>query len=101
MPKEIILYNLAPGVTHEEYARYVKEKKGPFFEGLIGVKKFTLVRMVSSKTETLPFQYVGIVELSNLEEWRRETASPAFATFMKEWTGKVSDFYILSGEEVY
>ena len=101
MFKEIILYSLAPGVTHEEYARYVAEKKGPFFEKLSGVRQFTLVRITSSNTEKIPFQYIGIVDLTSLEDWGKEIATPAFAEFMKEWTAKVSDFFVLGGEEIF
>ena len=101
MAKEIILYNLAPHVTDEDYAKYVRDKKGPFFNGLAGVKKFTLVKITRSQKGEIPYRYVGIVDIENEAEWGKSASSPAFGEFIKEWTAKVADFHILSGEEVY
>ncbi len=101
MPKELILYNLAPGVSDEEYAQYVMEKKGPFFNSLPAVKNFSLVKITASHKGEIPYRYLGIVDVTSLEEWRAVASSDAFEEFFKEWVTKVSDFNILTGEEVF
>jgi hypothetical protein len=101
MSKEIILYNLAPGVTDEEYAKYVAEEKGPFLEGLSGVEKFHLIKITSSQKGEIPYRYVGIVELTSMEEWEKSTKTKEFGRFIEKWVKKVSDFHILFGEEIY
>ena len=101
MPKEIILYNLAENVTDEQYAQYANEKKGPFLAQLPAVEKFTLVRITGSKKGVIPYKYVGIVDVTSLEEWDRDASSPAFGEFIQEWMTKVSEFHILSGAEVF
>ena len=101
MYKEIILYNLAPDTTDEMYAEYVKNKKGPFFESLNGVEKFTLVKITDSKKGEIPYRYIGIVYVSDIDQFRASQGSKEFGEFFKEWSQKVSDFHVLSGEVIF
>lgn len=54
MGKEISIYNLADGVTDEQYREYVKNIKGPFLESLPSVSKFELVRIKGAVTGESP-----------------------------------------------
>ena len=98
MPKQFILYNLADGVSKEEYQKYVDEKKGPFFVSLPSVKSYTLLETVG---ENNPHRYVGVVETDNPEELQKDTKSPAFGEFLQEWMPKVKDVVMLFGVEVF
>lgn len=99
MSKQIILYNLAEGVTETEYEKYTLDKKGPFFIQLPSVMSFTLLRIHGMNNS--PYQYAGIVEVTSPEEWEKDASSPAFGSFVQEWTTKVSDIQMLFGEEVF
>ena len=66
MAKEIILYNLASGVTDEQYLEYVTKEKGPLLESLSSVKKFELVKIINSAAGDIPYKYVGILEVDSL-----------------------------------
>ena len=102
MAKEIILYNLADHVTDEEYQEYVKNEKGPLLDSLSSVKKFELVKVTGSASGDSPYQYVGIMHITSLEEFSQKDApSQAFQEFMEKWQSMVSDFKILAGEEIY
>jgi len=102
MPKEIILYNLAEGVTEEAYLDYVKNEKGPFLAGLPSAEKFELVKIVHSAAGEIPYRYVGILHIKNMAEFQqRDAPSAAFQEFMKKWRSMVKDFHILAGEEIY
>lgn len=101
MPKEIILYNLDEAVTDEEYLRYCEEKKGPLIRDLPSCRNFSLVRIDGSQKGEIPYRYVGIVDVTSIEEWKRDAASEVFRNFLKEWIPKVKDFHILMGTEVY
>lgn len=114
MAKEIIFYNLKKGVKEEDYEKWCKEYKGPFFVSLGACRSFTLVRMLGGvkgdgssnipPSETgLPFKYIGIADVRSLEEWRKDTESKRFKMdFFAQWFSNwVADFYILAGEEVY
>jgi hypothetical protein len=102
MPKEIILYNLAPNVTDEEYKEYVTKEKGPLLESLSSVKKFELVKITNAATGEIPFKYVGILHVNSLEEfYQKDAPSQKFQDFLKKWQTKVAKFHILAGEEIY
>ena len=101
MAKEIILYNLAPEVTDEEYAKYVEEEKGPFLDGLPGAEKFHLYKVTTSAKGEIPYRYVGVVDLTSMEEWSKTVKTEEFGKFLEKWMKKVSDFHILFGDEVY
>ncbi|MCR4395063.1 MAG: hypothetical protein NUV31_11890 [Dehalococcoidales bacterium] len=102
MAKQIILYNLAPHVTHEQYRDYVIREKGPLLESLSSVKKFELVKIAASPSGKAPYQYMGIMHLTNLDEFNRVDAPSAkFQEFLKKWQTMVTDVQMLVGEEIY
>ncbi|MFP4641243.1 MAG: hypothetical protein ACLFPU_03550 [Dehalococcoidia bacterium] len=102
MAKEIILYNLAPGVTDEEYKEYVTNEKGPLLESLPSVKKFEMVKIGGSMSGEVPYKYVGILHVTSLDEfYKNDAPSQKFQDFLAKWKTKVSDFHILFGDEIY
>lgn len=102
MAKEIILYNLAENVTDDEYKDYVSREKGPLLESLSSVKKFELVKVTGAVAGEIPYKYVGILHLNSLDEfYQKDAPSQKFQDFLAKWKTKVSNFYILFGEEIY
>jgi hypothetical protein len=78
MPKQVIMYNLADGVTKEAYQKYVDDKKGPFFVNLPAVKSYTLLEM---KSENCPYQYVAFVDTTTRRSCRKIHNLPRSANF--------------------
>jgi hypothetical protein len=103
MAKQIILYNLASHVTDERYREYVVNEKGPLLDSLGSVRKFELVKVVASMTGRMPYRYVGILHIDDLEEFQQKDApSKKFQDFQAKWMTMVNpDFQIFMGEEVY
>jgi hypothetical protein len=114
MAKSIILYNLKEGVSDDEYRKWCDKYKGPFFLSLGACKSFTLVAMLGGtkgdgakglppEITQPPFKYVGIIDVSSLEEWQKDTESKRFKEeFFPQWFSKwVADFYVLVGMEIY
>ena len=102
MAKQIILYNLAPNVTDDEYRDYVTADKGPLLDGLESVKKFESVKITGSMTGEIPYKYVGIMHVTSLDDFNQKDApSQKFQDMLAKWMPMVSDFHILFGEEVY
>ncbi len=101
MAKEIILYNLKDSVSDAEYLQYCEEKKGPLIKCLPSCIDFTLVRITGSQKGDSPYAYVGIVDVTSIEDWKRDAASKTFQDFLKEWIPMVKDFHILMGNEIY
>jgi hypothetical protein len=104
MAKEISIYNLADGVTDEQYREYVKNVKGPFLESLPSVRKFELVRIKGAVTGESPYTYVGILHVENLDEfYGRDVPSRQFQDFQKEVMRMIrqEDYHMMYGKEIY
>ena len=102
MTKEIILYNLADHVTDEEFKEYVTKEKGPLIDSLPSVKKYTLVKITKSPTGEIPYKYVGILDITSLDDFMQKDAqSQEYQDFRVKFQPMVSDLQILFGEEIY
>jgi hypothetical protein len=102
MPKQIILYNLAPHVTDEQYKEYVTKEKGPLLDSLSAVKKFELVKITGSMSGDIPHKYVGIMHITDMAEFgQKDAPSKKFQDFVAKWQAMVTDVQQLTGEEIY
>ncbi len=103
MAKEIILYNLAPHVSDEQYKEYVNNEKGPLLESFDSVNKFTLIKVSHSVKGEIPYSYVGILDINNLVEFTQKVVpSEKFQGFLAKWSKMVKpDFHSLIGEEIF
>lgn len=100
---QVILYNLAPGVTDEEYADYVVGEKGPLLDAFPSAAKFTSIKVTGSPIGKIPYKWIGIFEVQSTDYWDKvDGKSKKFADFLAEWQKKVDpDFVYLVGEQVY
>jgi hypothetical protein len=104
MGKEISIYNLADGVTDEQYLEYVRNIKGPFLESLPSASKFELVRIKGAVTGESPYTYVGILHVDDLDAfYERDVASQQFQAFLKEVMPMIKQegYHMMYGEEIY
>ena len=102
MAKEIILYNLAPHVTDEEFQEYVDKEKGPLIDSLESVAKYELVKIHSSVSGEIPYKYVGIVHLKDLKDFQTKDAqSERYKAFQAKFRPMVSDIHVMFGDEIH
>ena len=102
MPKQIILYNLADHITDEEFKDYVTKDKGPLIDSLPSVKKYTLVKITKSPTGEIPYKYVGIVDITSVDDFlQKDAQSKKYQDFRAKFQTMVSNMQILFGEEIY
>jgi hypothetical protein len=102
MAKELILYNLAPGVTDEEFKAYVDNEKGPYIDSLPSVEKYELVKITESRSGVIPFRYIGIVHLKSLEDFKtRDTQTEEYRAFTAKMAGFTSEIHVTFGEEIH
>lgn len=102
MAKEIILYNLAPHVTDEEFKEYVDTEKGPYIDSLPSVEKYELVRIDDSRSGVIPFRYVGIVHLKSLEDFKNiDTKTEEYKAFTAKMASLTSEIHVTFGEEIH
>ena len=102
MAKEIILYNLAPHMTDEEFQEYVDKEKGPTIDSLPSVRKYELVKITASASGEIPYKYIGILHLTSLEDFQTKDAkSEPYQAFRAKFGPMVSDLHVLFGEEIH
>ena len=102
MPKEIILYNLADNVTDEQYKDFVKKEKGPTIDSLPAVKKYQLIKIKGAETGEVPFNYVGVVDLNDLDEfYQTDKKTQKFQDLLAKMMPMFKNIHILYGEEIY
>jgi hypothetical protein len=102
MAVEIILYNLAPGVTDEQFKEYVDNDKGPYIDSLPSVEKYELVKLTDSRSGVVPFRYCGIVHLKSLEEFKnRDTQTEEYRAFTAKMASLTSEIHITFGEQIH
>lgn len=102
MPKEIILYNLADNVTDEQYQAFVTKEKGPILESLPSVRKYELVRIKGAVTGKVPYKYVGILHVDNMDEFNQKgKTTKKFQDLMAKLMPMLKSPHILYGEEIY
>jgi hypothetical protein len=103
MAKQIILYNLAPHITDEQYKDYVVNEKGPLLDSFESVEKFELVKISSSMQGQIPYHYVGILHIKDPESFMKNDAlSKKMQDFIAKWSTMVEpNFVTLMGEEIY
>jgi hypothetical protein len=102
MAKRIILYNLSENMTDEKFQEYVTSEKGPLISNLPAVKKYELTKITSASQPNIPYKYVGIVDVTGIEEFDRKAGSTQeYQDFLKKFMPMVKDLLILSGEVIY
>lgn len=102
MEKEIILYNLAPGVTDEEFKDYVDREKGPYIDSLPSVEKYELVKITESRSGVIPFKYVGIVHLKSLDDFKsKDTQTDEYRAFSAKMKSLTSEIHVTFGEQIH
>jgi len=102
MPKQIILYNLAPHVTDEQFKEYVTKEKGPLMESFESVEKYELVKITDSNTGAIPFKYIGIMHVKDMKGLKeRDQKSQKYQEFAAKFRPMVTDLHSLFGEEIY
>jgi hypothetical protein len=102
MGNEIALYNLAEDVTDKQYQDYVHKEKGPLLESMPTVTKYELVRITAASTGKIPYNYVGILHVGNLDEfYQKGTTTQKYQDFMKQLQPMLSDPNLMFGEKIY
>lgn len=102
MPFEIILYNLKPDVTDEQFQEYVDNEKGPYIDSLPSVDKYELVKITESRSGVIPFRYVGIVHLNSLEGFKqRDAQTDEYRAFSAKMAGFTSELHVTFGEQIH
>ncbi|MHB8621267.1 MAG: hypothetical protein ACYDAG_17170 [Chloroflexota bacterium] len=102
MPVVFFLNRLRPGVSASEYERWVRAVDYPTARGLVTVKDYRVARVngLLDGSGTAPYDYVERVELTDLEDYRRELRHPEMKDFSKQWSAFVGESTAVYGQEI-
>jgi hypothetical protein len=101
MPVVFFLNKLRPGVTGEAYERWVREVDYPTARSLDTINSYVVARMEATLDGApAPYDYVERVEITDVDDYRKELADPKMGDFGQQWSGFVGESIAVFGEEI-
>ena len=96
MPTLLLVYNARDAKSADEYEKYLKKKKIAFVRSLTGVESYDIYRtdmvlapaMANAKDLPAqpPYQFVGKLEISDLDKFAQSAGSPEMQAFTEEYS---------------
>ncbi len=75
----IVLFNLKPGASHDDYERWARERDLPTVNALASVDRFEVLRssglLVGEGRP--PYDYIEIMRIPDMEAFGRDLSAPA------------------------
>jgi hypothetical protein len=82
----VVLFNLKAGVNAEEYEAFARSTDLPHVNGLPSVSSFRVLRSTGLLGGApAPYQYVELIEIDSLEEFRGEVKSEVMQGVAREF----------------
>ena len=102
MSKIIVLYCLKPQVTEKEYEKYFRDEKYSIVMSFPSVNTFKLNRVTETLQGEKSADYIGILEVENLDSYQRDRETQEFQEFLAKWINFVepSSIRVFYTEEV-
>lgn len=76
MPKIVVLFNLKPGASVEDYERFARETDLPIVNALPSVRRFEVLKAQGVLGGgASPYAYVEIIDLHSLEQLGEDVSS--------------------------
>jgi hypothetical protein len=86
MTTVVVFFNLRPEVKAEAYEKWARATDLPAVNRLNAVRNFTVHRATALLNGSRsPYQYVEIIELTSLEEFRAEVKADAIQAVAREF----------------
>jgi len=100
MPTLVFTYSPKPGVSFEEFRRFLEEVDQPLTLSLPSTKSSRIMRVLN---EDAPFACIEILEIASFEEWERDSKLPAVQEVLAQWEdyGNLAELKAYSCEEFY
>ena len=101
MPVVFFLNKLRPGVRRDDYERWVREVDYPTARALTTIRSYVVARTEETlEAEPSPYDYVERVEITNIDDYRRQLTDPSMADFSRQWSAHVGESLAVFGEEI-
>ncbi len=96
------LNRLREDVDPAEYERWVREVDYPLARGLPTIRGYVVTRLEGhlAAEGDLPFDYLEVIEITDLEAYRALGERPEFQQLLEEWSQYVAEAVMIHGEVV-
>ena len=101
MPVVFFLNKLRPGVSGEDYERWVREVDYPTARSLSTITSYVVAKMEATlEGGAPPYDYIERVEISNIDDYRQELGGPEMADFSNQWSARIGESIAVFGDEI-
>ncbi len=94
------MHNLSPGTSQREYEDYARREYVSTVRSLPSVCGFNLYRSLAAPPGASVYSYVGVLDVSNLDDYEADTQTQLCADLQKGWAKRVTDVTTIVGEPV-
>ena len=83
-------------------ARWVREVDYPFARRLPAINSYVVTRLDALLMEEgePPYDYLEVIEITSIDEYRAALSGPEIEDFFKEWTSYVGESVAVYGEVI-
>ena len=96
------LNRLHEGADREEYEAWIRRVDYPVARAQDAIRSYTVTRIdgtLAGEGES-PYDYLEVIEISDLDAYRALGDLPEFRQLLEEWSGYVADAVLIHGEVI-
>jgi hypothetical protein len=95
------LNKLRPGVKGEDYERWVRDVDYPTARSLDTITSYVVAKMAATLDgNPAPYDYIERVEITDIDDYRKELADPKLGDFAQQWSAFVGESTAVFGDEI-
>ena len=96
------LNTLKPGVDPAEYESWIRRVDYPVARAQSAIESYVVTRLagtLSGEGEP-PYQYLEVIEITNIEEYRAGLGTPEMERLLEEWSTYVGESVAVYGDVI-
>ena len=100
MPTICVIYSAKDAKNADDYEKYLKQKKIPLLRSQPMIKSWNVYRIdavLEPAGTQPPYQFVGIGEVSSIEEFAKANQTPEMRAFRQEYMAYLDPAKIIGG----
>jgi predicted metal-dependent hydrolase len=98
MPTVFFLSNLKKGADAKEYEKWVQRVDYPLSKKIKPIKSYRVHRINGAFEGQKKYDYIEVIEITNLDDYKKELASPEVKQLLKEWANYIGESHAVYGE---
>lgn len=100
MPTVFFLSRLKKDVKAEDYEKWVQEFDYPHARSMAAIKSYTVHRIQGAFRGERAYDYVEVVEVTNLDDYRQGLGSEEGKRLHDQWAGYIGESVAVYGEAI-